>query len=52
MYVAMPVWRQLCPHCVLFAAVLACAKTGNKIAAKIAMIAMTTSNSMSVNARF
>jgi hypothetical protein len=32
------------------AALLAWAKTGNRIAAKIAMIAMTTSSSMSVKA--
>src|SRR5213075_287953 len=29
----------------------ACAKTGNRIAARIAMMAITTSNSISVNAR-
>jgi len=35
---------------VCLAAAFAWAKTGNKIAAKIAMIAMTTSNSINVNA--
>jgi hypothetical protein len=34
---------------VLKAASRACAKTGNKIAARIAMIAMTTNNSIKVN---
>jgi hypothetical protein len=36
---------------VFFAASFAWAKTGKRIAAKIAIIAITTSNSMSVNAR-
>ena len=36
---------------VLIALSLACAKTGNRIAAKIAMIAITTRSSMRVNAR-
>src|SRR5436305_1149645 len=35
---------------VLRAASLACAKTGNRIAARIAMIAITTSSSIRVNA--
>jgi hypothetical protein len=35
---------------VFLAALLAWAKTGNRIAAKITMIAMTTSSSMSVKA--
>lgn len=37
---------------VFLAASLACAKTGNKIAARIAIMAITTSNSMRVNALF
>jgi poly(3-hydroxybutyrate) depolymerase len=36
---------------VILAAAFAWAKTGKRIAARIAMIAMTTSSSMSVNAR-
>ena len=37
-------------HFIWFAFALALASAGNSIAAKIAMIAMTTSNSISVNA--
>jgi len=37
---------------VAFAAAFAWAKTGNRIAARIAMIAMTTRSSMRVKARF
>ena len=37
---------------VFFAASFACAKTGKRIAARIAMIAITTKSSMSVNAFF
>jgi hypothetical protein len=35
-------------HAAALAFSLACANTGNRIAAKIAMIAITTSNSISV----
>jgi hypothetical protein len=37
---------------VFFAAAFACAKTGKRIAAKMAMIAITTRSSMSVKAEF
>ena len=37
---------------VFFAAAFACANTGKRMAARIAMIAMTTSSSMRVKARF
>jgi hypothetical protein len=37
-------------HVLAFAAALAWEKTGNRIAAKMAMIATTTRSSMSVNA--
>jgi hypothetical protein len=39
-------------HAVFLAVAFAWAKTGNKIAASMAMIAMTTKSSMSVNALF
>lgn len=41
--------RRLPDH---FAAAFACAKTGNTMAARIAMMAITTRSSLSVNARF
>ena len=47
---AKPTWCKLLLQRVLRAAVLARDNAGNKSAAKIAMMAMTTSNSMSVKA--
>src|SRR3954470_10819427 len=46
----MPHCRKLLMHCVVFARPLALASAGSRSAARIAMIAITTSNSMSVNA--
>jgi hypothetical protein len=45
---ASPIWRMLLRHCVCRAFSRACANTGNRIAAKIAIIAITTSSSISV----
>src|SRR2546423_6157656 len=50
MRTAMLACLKLLRQLVLRAISLACAKTGNKIAARIAIIAITTSNSMRVNA--
>src|SRR5579863_7753208 len=44
----MPIWFPLERHAVFLAAALACANTGNRMAARIAMIAMTTRSSISV----
>ena len=46
----MPIWLPLLRQAVFLAAAFACAKTGNRIAARIAMIAITTRSSISVNA--
>jgi len=46
--VAFVSWFRLLRATTFFAAVLAWAKTGKRIAARIAIIAITTSNSMSV----
>ena len=43
-----PIWRKLLRHCVRLAFSLARPSAGNNIAARMAMIAMTTSNSISV----
>jgi ATP-dependent Clp protease ATP-binding subunit ClpA len=48
---AKPTWCKLLLQRVLNAAVLARDSEGNKSAAKMAMMAMTTNNSMSVKAR-
>src|ERR1041384_6278925 len=48
MTVAMPSWRMLLRQAVCLAFDLARASAGNSIPARIAMMAMTTSNSMSV----
>jgi hypothetical protein len=48
---AKPTWCKLLLQRVLSAAVLARDSEGNKSAAKMAMMAMTTNNSMSVKAR-
>src|ERR1700722_13403730 len=48
---ASPHWRMLFMHCVVFAFCLAPANTGNSNPARIAMMAITTSNSIRVNAR-
>src|SRR6266496_4397700 len=45
---AMPIWRSLLMHWVRNALDLARASTGNNIAARIAMIAITTNNSIRV----
>jgi len=50
MLVAVPSCLTFDRDCVFFAAVFAWAKTGKRIAARIAMIAITTNNSISVNA--
>jgi hypothetical protein len=47
---AMPIWRKLLLHAADLPDSLACDSAGKSMAAKIAMMAMTTSNSMSVNA--
>ena len=47
----MPIWRTLEVQTVWRALSRACAKTGKRMAARIAMMAMTTSSSMSVKAR-
>ena len=47
---AMPIWRKLLLHAADLPASLACDSAGKSMAAKIAMMAMTTNNSMSVNA--
>src|SRR5437016_6213501 len=44
----MPIWRMLLVHVVLRACSRAWAKTGKRIAARMAMIAITTSNSIRV----
>src|SRR5258706_10034924 len=46
-----PIWRRLFRHWVLFPAALALLNAGNNMAAKMAMMAMTTRSSISVNAR-
>src|SRR5256885_55165 len=46
----MPICRQLLRHDVVNALSLARANTGSSIAARMAMMAMTTSNSIKVNA--
>src|SRR5579859_2009281 len=50
MYIKTPsaIWRVLLAHIVCLAFSRAWAKTGNRIAARIAMMAITTSNSISV----
>src|SRR5947207_6474423 len=50
MMVASPIWRRLFRHLVCWALAFALARAGNNILARIAMIAMTTSNSIKVNA--
>src|ERR1039457_720175 len=45
----MEIWRLLFMHWVCLALALAFAKAGNNIAARMAIIAMTTSSSISVN---
>src|SRR2546422_7737109 len=47
---ARPIWRQLEEQLAWRAFSRAWAKTGNRIAARMAMIAITTSNSINVNA--
>ena len=47
--VAKPICLRLFLHCVETACDLALAKAGNNIAARMAMMAMTTSNSIRVN---
>src|SRR5580658_3374439 len=44
----MLIWCRLLMHCVLLAASLALLRAGSSIAARMAMMAMTTSNSISV----
>src|SRR5207248_8306485 len=51
MFIASPICFMLDTHVAWRALSRAWAKTGNKIAARMAMIAITTSSSMSVNAR-
>jgi hypothetical protein len=51
MIMAVSICFQLFRHIVFFAAAFAWEKTGNRIAARIAMIAITTSNSIRVKAR-
>src|SRR6266566_2451427 len=48
--IATPTWRTLLRHWVIFECSLARPNAGNNSPARIAMMAMTTSNSMSVNA--
>ena len=48
---AKPSWRRWLPHFVRRAIVLLFARAGRSIAAKMAMMAITTSNSISVNAK-
>ena len=45
----MPTWRRLLAHFIRLALALARANTGNSIAARIPMMAITTSNSIKVN---
>lgn len=45
-------WRVLFKHRMLWALVLALARAGKSMPAKMAMMAMTTNSSMSVNPRF
>jgi hypothetical protein len=52
MWVAVPSCFRLLKQDVVLADALAWANTGKRIAAKMAMIAMTTSSSISVNALF
>src|SRR5665213_729469 len=49
MFMPMPSWRNWLKHLVRWACSLDAAKAGNSIAARIAMMAMTTKSSMSVN---
>src|SRR3989442_3592537 len=51
MFSAMPTWRMLLVQVVLRACSRACAKTGKRIAAKMAIMAITTSSSISVKPR-
>src|SRR5688572_9323283 len=46
---ALPIWERLLTQLVCFAAFLARENTGNMMAARIAMIAITTSSSIRVN---
>ena len=46
-----PICRRLFEHAIRFALSLARAKAGSNIAAKIAMMAITTKSSIKVNAR-
>src|ERR1035438_7168184 len=48
----MPSWRRLLVHLMRWALALALASAGKSIAAKMAMMAMTTNNSIRVKARF
>ena len=48
--VAIPIWRKLFRHAVCLARALAFESAGKSMAAKMAIMAMTTSNSISVNA--
>ena len=45
---ARPCWRSLLRHCARMACCLALARAGRSMAARMAMMAMTTSNSMRV----
>src|SRR5437870_469335 len=49
--IAMPSWRTLETHCVFRACSRARANTGKRIAARMAMIAITTSSSIRVKPR-
>src|SRR5688572_17206406 len=46
----MPIWCRLLRHCVFLALSFALANAGKSIAARIAMIAITTNSSIRVNA--
>jgi hypothetical protein len=48
--IAAPIWRRLLMHCVIVAFCLDRIKEGKSMLAKMEMIAMTTSNSISVKA--
>src|SRR5882724_5383655 len=47
---ARPIWCRLLRHCAFFAASFAFARAGSSIAARMAIIAITTKSSMSVKA--
>src|SRR3954463_13003979 len=49
---AMPIWRRFDTQLIAFAFCLADVRAGNSNAARIAMMAMTTRSSMSVNPTF